>query len=112
MASLGKTAFRGGSGKAYRFRVYALGARFRKLSGLYVFASRLHREEGGYRYVALQVGHTEDFSELAGQHGNAEELTQRGANCVCLQKDPSEESRLAKHQDLVAAIHALENESD
>jgi len=64
MASLGKTVFNGGSGKAYRFKVYPLGAKFRKISGLYVISNRSHGANGGYRHAPLYVGHTEDLSSL------------------------------------------------
>jgi hypothetical protein len=105
MASLGKTAFKGGSGTAYRFKVFPLGTKFRKLSGVYVVTSRFHKEGAGYRHSALYVGHTEDFSQLFGQHRKAKEFMQQGANCICLQKDASEESRLTKEQDLVAGLN-------
>jgi hypothetical protein len=105
MPSIGKTAFTGASGKAYRFRVYALGTRFRKLSGVYVVTSRVHKKDGGYRHVPLYVGHTEDFSQPFGKHRKSAEFMQRGANCICLQKDLSEESRAAKEEDLVAGLN-------
>jgi hypothetical protein len=112
MASLGKAAFKGGSGKAYRFRVFALGTKFRKLSGVYVIASRTHRQDGGYRHLALYVGHTEDFSQPFDEHRKAAQFMQQGANCICLQKDVSEDSRLAKEQDLVAGLHPTCNDCD
>lgn len=110
MASLGKTAFRGASRKAYRFRVYALGTKFRKLSGVFVITNRIHKEGGGYRHVPLYVGHTEDISQPFDQHRKAKELLKNGANCICLQSDDSEDSRVAKEQDLIAALHPACNE--
>lgn len=112
MASLGKTAFKGRSGRAYRFKVYALGAKFRKLSGVYVIVSRFHRENGGCRHVPLYVGHTEDFSQPFSEHRKAKAFLEQGANCICLQKDESEESRIAKKRDLVAALRPACNEDD
>ena len=40
MASLGNTKFKGQSGNEYRFRVFPLGTRFRKVSGVYLVAYR------------------------------------------------------------------------
>jgi hypothetical protein len=110
MASLGKIVFKGVSSKKYRFTVYPLGTRFRKLSGVYVITKRSRKAEGPYRHLALYVGHTEDFSQPFGRHRKAKEFRKRGANCICLQSDKSEESRLAKQQDLVAAFHRVCND--
>ena len=102
MASLGKTAFKGRSGKQYRFRVFPLGTRFRKISGVYVIATRGQDADGGQRHKILYVGHTEDFSQPFDKHHKAEAFAQCGANCICVQSDKSEESQLEKEQDLIA----------
>ncbi len=112
MASLGKTAFKGKSGKLYRFKVYPLGTKFRKVSGVYLVANRLHRQDGSYRHIVVYVGQTEDFSQPFEQHRKANEFRQQDANCICLQSDDSEESRLAKQHDLVVALHPVCNASD
>lgn len=110
MASLGKLVLTGVSGKKYRFMVYPLDTRLRKLSGVYVITKRSRKAEGRYGHLALYVGHTEDFSQPFGRHRKAKEFRGRGANCICLQSDKSEESRLAKQQDLVAAFHRIRND--
>jgi hypothetical protein len=102
--------FKGKSGKAYRFKVYPLGTRLRKISGVYIIGSRMERENGGRRLVPLYVGHTEDFSQSFGQHHKAREFTEQGANCICLQSDAEEESRLAKERDLIAALRPACND--
>ncbi|MBN2581393.1 MAG: hypothetical protein JXB10_20595 [Pirellulales bacterium] len=105
MASLGKTVIKGGSGKTYRFRVYPLGTKFRKISGVYVITNRYHNEGTGYRHKTLYIGQTEDFSMPIDRHDKAQEFMQHGANCICVQSDASEDSRTVKAQDLVAALH-------
>lgn len=105
MASLGKMTFKGKSGMAYRFKVYPLGTRFRKLSGIYIIGNRLQGANGSRRLVALYVGHTEDFSQPFDRHHKAKEFSAQGANCICLQSDGVEDSRLAKQQDLIAALN-------
>jgi hypothetical protein len=110
MASLGKKVFKGKSGKAYRFKVYPLGTRFRKISGVYVIGNRAHGMSGAHRLVPIFVGHTEDFSQPFDQHRKAKDFTKQGANCICLQSDALEESRQAKEQDLVAALHPVCND--
>ena len=104
MASLGKAMFKGDSGKHYRFKVFPLGTRFRKISGIYLIACRAHGTDGGHRHKILYVGHTEDFSQPFDTHRKAQDLVRLGANCICVQSDESAESRLAKEQDLVTTF--------
>ncbi len=110
MASLGKMIFKGKSGTAYRFRVFPLGTRFRKISGVYVIGSRLHGTNGGHQVVPLYVGHTEDFSQPFDRHHKAKDFAEQGADCICVQRDAVEESRAAKEQDLIAALHPACND--
>jgi hypothetical protein len=60
--------------------------------------------------VPLYVGQTEDFSQPFDHHHKAKDFTEQGANCICLQSDGLEESRVAKEQDLVAGLHPVCNE--
>jgi hypothetical protein len=112
MSSLGKTVLTGASGELYRFRVYPLGTKFRKKSGVYVITNRYHNDGGRSRHSALFVGQTEDVSQPFETHRHRGALTELGANCICLHADESEESRLKKEHDLVAALHPKCNESD
>lgn len=109
MAALGKRSFRGQSGQAYPFRVYALGTRFRKLSGVYVVTNRSRRAEGGYQHTVLYVGQTDDFSTPLSQQSGTATLQEHGANCICLMADGAEASRLAKTRDLVASLQPVCN---
>ena len=104
MASLGKAMFKGDSGTRYRFKVFPLGTRFRKISGVYLIARRAHGADGGHRHKILYVGHTKDFSQPFDKHRKAQDLVRLGANCICVQLDASNESRLAKEHDLVATF--------
>jgi hypothetical protein len=110
MPSLGKTAFKGASGRVYGFKVYALGTHFRKLSGVYVITNRSHTSDGGHRHLPLYVGQTEDLSQPFGEHRKADSFLEHGANCVCLLSDTSEESREAKEKDLIAAFQPVCND--
>jgi hypothetical protein len=110
MASLGKTMFKSESGKEYRFRVFPLGTRFRKVSGVYVIAYRGRSSQGTHRHKILYVGHTEDLSQPFEAHRKAHDLARLGANCICVQSDESEESRSAKERDLVATFSPACNE--
>jgi hypothetical protein len=101
MASLGKTKFKGESGKKYRFQVFPLGTRFRKVSGVYLIAYRGRNNEGSHRHKILYVGQTQDLSQPFQQHRKAQDLMRLGANCICVQSDKSEESRVTKERDLV-----------
>jgi len=101
MPSLGNTLFKGRFGKTYQFRVFALGTRFRKISGVYVITNRSRNEGGEREHEVLFVGQTEDLSQPFDRHRKAKELQQHGANCICLQSDNSEGSRLAKERDLL-----------
>lgn len=110
MASLGKMIFKGKSGTAYRFKVFPLGTRFRKISGVYVIGNRLQRTNGRRRVVPLYVGQTEDFSQPFDRHHKAKGFAEQGADCICVQSDAVEESRMAKEQDLIAALHPACND--
>jgi hypothetical protein len=110
MASLGRATFKGASGKSYRFRVFALGTRFRKRSGVYAVTSRNSNGNGGHQHVIVYVGHTEDFSQPFAEHHKAGAFKQHGADCVCVLGDESKESRHVKQQDLVAAFHPVCND--
>jgi hypothetical protein len=104
MASLGKATFTSKSGNRYRFKVFPLGTRFRKLSGIYVIAHRAHSIRGGHRHKILFVGNTMDFSQPFEKHRKAQNLVRLGANCICVQSDKSEKSRHDKERDLIAAF--------
>ena len=110
MASLGKAMFKSKSGKRYRFKVFALGTRFRKIGGIYMIAHRAHGDHGAHRHKVLYVGNTEDFSQPFAQHRKAQDLMRLGANCICVQSDKSQESRLEKERDLIAAFSPACNE--
>jgi hypothetical protein len=110
MASLGKTKFKGQSGNKYRFHVFPLGTRFRKLSGIYLVAYRGRNSRGQVRHKILYVGQTEDLSQPFEKHCKAQNLKRLGANCICVQSDVSEESRAAKERDLVSKFGPAGND--
>jgi hypothetical protein len=110
MASLGKMTFRGKSGRAYRFKVFPLGTRFRNISGVYVVGNRLRCIDGRYKVTPLYIGHTEDFSQPFDRHHKAKDFAEQGADCICVQRDGVEESCATKEQDLVAALHPVCND--
>ena len=103
MASLGKAAFKGESGKQYRFKVFPLGTRFRKIGGVYAIAYSANAH-GVHRHRILYVGHTEDFSQPFDKHGKVQDLVRLGADCIRVQSDKSEKSRVEKQRDLVATF--------
>jgi len=112
MPSLGKAVLKGKSGKAYQFQVYPWGTRFRKMSGVYVVASRSRRVNGGLQLVPLFVGQNENLSRPFEKHRRAAEFLQHGANCVCLQANGSENSRVETKHDLVDALDPVCNRPD
>ena len=92
MTSLGKATVKGESGNEYRFQVFPLGTRFRKASGIYLVTYRGRNAKGRVRHKILYIGQTEDLSQPFEQHRKAQDMRQRGANCICVQSDASEES--------------------
>jgi hypothetical protein len=100
MPSLGSATFKGGSGHPYRFKVFPLGTRFRKISGVYVIACRRRDENGQYRHSMVHVGQTADFSQPLMARDITNDLKEKGANCVCVQADASGSSRQEKERDL------------
>jgi hypothetical protein len=109
MASLGKAKFTSKSGNQYQFKVFPLGTRFRKQSGVYLIVYRAHSSHGGHRHKILYVGNTEDFSKPFDGHHKAQDLIRLGANCICVQSDKSVKSRLEKERDLIAAFSPAGN---
>lgn len=110
MASLGKARFKSKTGNQYRFKVFPLNTRFRNIGGIYLIAYRCHSHRGGYRHKILYVGNTEDFSQPFEKHRKSQDLMRLGANCICVQSDKSEESRMEKERDLIAAFSPLCND--
>jgi len=106
-ASLGKIVLTGASGRKYRFTAYSLGTKFRENSGVFVVTRRCRKADGRYGHLALYVGHSEDFSQPFEHLACVKRFRRRGANCICLQSDDSEKSRLEKEKDIVAAYHRL-----
>ena len=105
MPAIGKTMFKGQSGTRYRFKVFPLGTRFRKLSGVYVVAHRGRDDAGRVRHAALYVGHTADFSESLVRARQVERF--RGAwRRIASACSPTKlaESRVKKQQDLLASL--------
>jgi hypothetical protein len=109
MASLGKATFKSKSGIRYRFKVFPLNTRFRKIGGVYLIACRDRCDEGGHGHKILYVGNSEDFSQPFDSHCKTHDLLRLGANCICLQSDQSEESRSKKERDLIAAFKPVGN---
>ena len=77
---------------------------------MYVVTNRSNTADGGHRHHPLYVGQTEDLSQPLRQHRKADSFLEYGANCVCLLSDVSQESRLAKKQDLIAAFQPVCND--
>jgi hypothetical protein len=110
MPALGKTTFRGKSGKDYEFMVYPLRTKIRKIAGLYVIADRCHKDSSAYRHQALYVGQTEDLSQPFEKHRKAKEFERHNANCICFYKEESEDFRIEIERDLVAAMRPICND--
>lgn len=108
MASLGRTTFVSKSGNRYRFKVYPLGTRFRKIGGIFLVALRMH-SGASHRHKILYVGNTGDLSQPLAEHRKSQDLLRLGANCVCVQSDASEKSRSNKEQDLITTFCPLGN---
>lgn len=110
MPSMGHAVFRGKSGQTYRFKVYPLGTKLRPLSGIYLVTNRCRNKQGGYQYITLYVGATNDLSQPIAEHPKASDFKRHGANSICLQSDNSEESRIAKQVDISAALEPACND--
>ena len=109
MASLGKVTFTSKTGDRYRFKVFPLQTRFRKIGGVYLITYRGHGAQGGHRHKILYVGKTEDFSLPFEKPDKVDNLVRLGANCICMHSDPSEESRHKTEQALIAAFSPMCN---
>ena len=101
MPSLGTTTFKGSSGQPYRFKVFPLGTRFRKISGVYLIANRRRDANGQFRHAVVCVGRPELSKPLVADDKTID-LKQSSTNCICVQSDGSAASRQKKERDLAA----------
>jgi hypothetical protein len=92
----------GSSGRSYTFFIYALGANFKALPGLYVFTKASLRLDGGSNHQILYVGQTGDLSSRFTDHHKQDCVDRRGCTHICVMVETIEKNRLLIEADLVA----------
>lgn len=96
MARLSTLNLTGASGREYTFNVYPLNTEFAEIPAVYAVTKRYKRSDGVWAHDVDYVGQTGNLPERFEGHHKADCFRRHGANCVCVHRDTSEASRLAK----------------
>lgn len=89
---MSKVDVHGASGIKYQFSINPLNAKFEALGAVYIVTKPTKESEAAATHKFLYVGET-------GHHKQAS-FDQKGANCIGIHLDGSEESRKTKEADL------------
>ncbi len=102
MACLGAVIFRGRSGTNYRFQVWPLGTKFKRLSAVCLFTKRSFQNRNfasTASHESIHIGHTEDLSTLSYDTRYVED-----SDCICVHLVDDLTQRLTVERDLVEAL--------
>jgi len=102
MAKLGTLPLTGGSGDSYDFEIYPWGTGFNAVAGVYAITKRAPAADGNFTHAVLYVGETGDLSTRFDTHHKAVCFERRGANCIGVHRETSEDTRLRIEASLIA----------
>lgn len=102
MAKITDATFKGKTGQ-YTFEVYTADTSFNAVGGVYIFSKRAVDTEGKGSHTFLYIGQTDSLKDRISNHEKWPCARRNGVNCICVHRDGSEDSRLAKEADLRAA---------
>ena len=100
MPKIGTMKVSGNSGNEYAFDLYRIEITFKALGAVYIITKRVAKSEGGGSHTYLYVGETGDLSTLFNDHHKQPCFDRNGANCIGINLDDSEDSRLSKESDI------------
>lgn len=101
MAKIADATFKGKE-KSYNFEVYSLDTDFNAVSAVYIFSKRVVDSSGKGSHTFLYIGQTDSLADRIPNHEKWSCSSKNGVNCICVHRDNSETSRLAKETDLRA----------
>ncbi|MGH8363034.1 MAG: hypothetical protein ACRESQ_06750 [Gammaproteobacteria bacterium] len=103
MTKIADATFKGQDSK-YEFEVFPMNTSFNTVGAVYIFTKRIEDNTGKGTHTFLYIGQTESLADRISNHEKWSCVNRNGANCICVHRDNSEHSRLAKETDL-RAVH-------
>ena len=103
MTKLADLTVEGKSGNKYEFEVYPRVTAFNPVGAVYLVTKRTKKSDGTGTHEFLYVGETGDLRTRFDSHHKEDCFDEKGGNCICIHRDGSEKSRLAKESDLLEA---------
>jgi len=104
MAKIGTLNLYGNSGNKYQFEIYPIDTTFDPGPALYAITRRYVSADGENRHSVVFIGHSDDISRSFVKHKKRDCFKRHEANCICIQQDSIEKSRLFKVKDLTDRI--------
>jgi hypothetical protein len=86
----------------YQFTAYTLDTTFRAVGAVYMFTIRTLDNSGSGSHDVVYIGQTGDLSTRFEDHHKASCITRKGANCICIYLESSQETRCAIERELLA----------
>lgn len=102
MPKLASWPLAGASGKTYDFEVYDWSTVFKAIGAVYVVSKREVDPNGKGSHEIIYIGQSGDLSERFENHHKIECFRRRGANCVSVHAENSQNARLQIEGDLLA----------
>ena len=102
MPKIAAATFNGKTG-SYKFKVYLIDTTFNAIGAVYIFTKRTEDASGAGTHKLIYIGQTDSLADRIPNHAKWPCFRRKGANCICVHADDSEESRLGKEADLLAA---------
>jgi hypothetical protein len=99
-----------GQSSSYQFEAYPIDATFNAVGAVYVFTKRTVDPSGSGSHTPIYIGQTDSLADRIPNHEKWPCIKRENANCICVQLDDSERSRLQKEADLITAYHPPCNE--
>ena len=100
MSSIGLTALRGASGRAYPFHACHLNANLKNVGAVYALTKRTRRDDGKDSHNIIYIGRTSKLDETITEYKKGLWLEQSQVNCICIHLEKDEEQRKEKIADM------------
>lgn len=91
----------GKSGRKYNFGIYSMDTNFKAVGGIYIFTKREMGRDGKYAHTTVYCGRTEDLSARFNNHHKADDIREKGANCLCVLGVSTENVRTEIERDIL-----------
>jgi hypothetical protein len=97
---LGNITFTGKSGQKYYFHAWPLQTRFKSGGAVFLITKRVVNHRGRPSHEMMCIGQTGDFGASPSIPGLLQELSTKGANCICVHAVVDDNRRMEAVRDL------------